>query len=246
MKAIYLPLVALVGLTSCMGDIRVSDTENVDVKAITAEISKELKEELADISFADTIYATNYADNDTVVVGNDTIIHAGKVTRDITGVAVVKVEVPSVNVTIDPNAGIAEAQQRQQRTLINILGLVVPAATIAIVAIILCVFLYKRMRSRHSLIEQAIENGYQLPDAFYGDNSTVQPSGEQQQPGQYGTIPPLPGEVRMRDSGLKYCLIGVGMIIIFSVWGSEELAVIGVIPLLIGLGKLLTYFKIIK
>ena len=142
MKAIYLPLVALVGLTSCMGDIRVSDTENVDVKAITAEISKELKEELADISFADTIYATNYADNDTVVVGNDTIIHAGKVTRDITGVAVVKVEVPSVNVTIDPNAGIAEAQQRQQRTLINILGLVVPAATIAIVAIILCVFLY--------------------------------------------------------------------------------------------------------
>ena len=242
MKAIYLSLLASVMLTSCLGDVRIPENSKPDEKAITEEIRGELKDQLSDISITDTIYS-EYVSQDTIIADGDTIIKANATSKLPSQVATYKVDMPDINVVIDQYDGLENMQRSRQKTLIAILGIVAPCATIAILAIVLGVFLYKRMRSRHGLIEKAIECNYQLPDAFYDTNATPK---EDNQNGGVGNIPPLPAEVRMRDSGLKIGLTGIGIIIIFLVWGTEELAVIGVIPLLIGLGKLLTYYKIVK
>lgn len=245
MKKIYLPLFASLLLTSCLGDIRVTDSDNIDRRAIVEEIRNELRAELADISLQDTIYSTTYENADTVIVSGDTIIHAGDMVHKPIGVKSVSVDIPDIIVNISPDNGIEEAQRRQQKTILYILGITVPFGTIVLLGIILGIFLYKRMKSRNELISQAIEKGYELPDSFYNpsNSDTITPPGT---PGDIKNIPPLPSEIRKRDSGLKYCLIAVAIIIIFGVWGNEDLAVIGVIPLLIGIGKLLTYYKIIK
>lgn len=241
MKAIIFPIVASMMLTSCLGDIKVPEQSVPDSKTITEEIKKEIKEQLSDISITDTLYC-DVVDNDTIIANNDTIVMAGN-TKKIPKVATYNVQLPDVKVEIYPNEELAEMQLRQNKTLIGILGIILPCVTLAVIAVIIGIFLYKRMRSRHEVIERAIENNYQLPDSFYS-SSTPEPTVTT--PGFTGTIPPLPNEVRKRDSGITLCCVGLATIIIFTVWHTVEVAVMGVIPLLIGLGKLLTYYKIIK
>lgn len=241
MKAIFFPIVASMMLTSCLGDIKVPEQNIPDSKTIAEEIKKEIKDQLSDISITDTLYC-DVVENDTVIANNDTIVMAGN-TKKVPKVATYNVQLPDVKVEIYPNEELAEMQLRQHKTLIGILGIILPCVTLAVIAIIIGVFLYKRMRSRHEVIERAIENNYQLPDSFYTSHA---PEQTVTTPEFTGTIPPLPTDLRKRDSGITLCSVGIAMILIFAVWGSKEIAVLGIIPLLIGLGKLLTYYKVIK
>lgn len=241
MKAIIFPILASMMLTSCLGDIKVPEQSKPDAKTITEEIKKEIKDQLSDISITDTLYC-NTVETDTVITGNDTLVIATN-NKKTPKVATYNVQMPDITVEIYPNEELAEIQARQSKTLIGILGIILPCVTLAVIAIIIGVFLYKRMRSRHEVIERAIENNYQLPDSFYSSST---PEQTVTTPEFKGTIPPLPAEIRKRDSGITLCSVGIAMIIIFAVWGATEIAVMGIIPLLIGLGKLMTYYKFIK
>ena len=100
MKKIYLPLFATLLLTSCMGDIRVADSDNIDRRAIAEEIRNELRAELSGISLQDTLYSTTYENADTVIADGDTIIHAGDMVRKPVSVQSLSVDIPDINVNI--------------------------------------------------------------------------------------------------------------------------------------------------
>lgn len=78
----------------------------------------------------------------------------------------------------------------------------------------------QRRRGREQLIAMAIERGYALPDGFYDTTTT---------------------KSRLQ-SGLVWLMWGIGLIIVMTCLGSLSLGTIGLIPLLVGVAKLITYY----
>lgn len=97
--------------------------------------------------------------------------------------------------------------------------LTAPVLPIAVVFII-CFFIFKSKRDRNRLIALAIENGRELPKEFY--------------------IPREVPRVRLQ-SGINYMAWGIGLMIFFKVADCEEMAMLMLIPIIIGVGKLATY-----
>ncbi|MDE6490522.1 MAG: hypothetical protein K2L49_05115 [Muribaculaceae bacterium] len=77
-----------------------------------------------------------------------------------------------------------------------------------------------RRRGREQLIAMAIERGYALPDGFYETTPT---------------------KSRLQ-SGLVWLMWGIGLVIVMTCLGSLSLGTIGLIPLLVGVAKLITYY----
>lgn len=240
MKHLVIPILASFILTSCLGDIRIESFDKDDADAIASEIKQNIRSELSAISLDDTIYSTVYS-TDTIVAGEDTIIQISEGTAQK---AYVTVNVPAINVEYSASRRITEAQRDQQRTLLSIVFVAIPCATLAILAVILAIFLYKRMRSRHEVIEKAIDNEYTLPDSFYNGSNTTEDSGATTPDGI--KIPPLPSDVKQRDSGFTLVIVGIVLMLLFAQWDATTMLIVSLIPLLIGVGKLLTYYRVIK
>ena len=111
-------------------------------------------------------------------------------------------------------------------------------ALVVIVAIVLIIgFFRNRNRERNALIAQAIDHGYQLPDAFYAnqqsadraDNPTA--SAPSRDPQKFNT---------------SMTLIAVGLCVGVFFWAVDAPFgfVAGGIPLLLGIGRLIGYFYV--
>lgn len=94
-----------------------------------------------------------------------------------------------------------------------------PLVPIAIVFII-CFFIFKSKRDRNRLIATAMQHGYNLPAEFL--------------------VPRQVPRVRLQ-SAITYLAWGIGVLIFFQAVGWEEVSALMLIPIIIGLGKLIAY-----
>lgn len=103
-----------------------------------------------------------------------------------------------------------------------IFGTLTGAMIIILPVFLICYFIYRRRTIRYRIIEKAIENNIQLPTEFY--------KGE---------------EARPRRSRLQSALVwiawGVGIITFLLIADGKDGIGFGIIPILVGTAKLITY-----
>lgn len=129
---------------------------------------------------------------------------------------------------------------------VRMLTIILPFSLLIIIVAGVLWYLLRKTRERNRLIEEAIKNGYQLPDSFYENsgilnfkqNNTTNPDGT---PGS--VPPPTNRDQRLFQSGLTWFLIGLASFICLIIWGGIDAAAICLIPTFIGIGKLVTYYR---
>lgn len=140
------------------------------------------------------------------------------------------------------------AEQRGQTTAIIITAIVFGSILLVIVACLL--IYYMNRRNRLKVVERAIDNNYQLPDSFYtgkqgstgyvADENTAAhetASAPAAAPTRVQQVLSCMSEREMRQ-GINLSIVGLGLVLFFSLMGLEVLAALMVIPLLIGLSRL--------
>lgn len=240
MKSLLLSISTIILLicSSCL-DIHVDKPSKIDTQAIARQVKEQVQAEINDINLP----SVNL--NDTLAVVPDS---ATSQIHTITAPIPVVIEKIDVAISNDYNRHYYKDYFQYQVTIIVICSIC--ALTFAIVVILL-IFFYKRAKSRNTLIAKAIENSYMLPDSFYTGRETEPFTGGYKQPVDINsnndktqTPPPMPRDGRLFDSAVKYISVGIGIFFIFAVCGADPIAAFGIIPILIGAGKLLTYFGI--
>ena len=138
--------------------------------------------------------------------------------------------------------------------------------TIFLIVLISLIVYYMRRRAKYRIVEKAIENGYPLPDSFYGNRPVMpQPIMMPQQPfaPQQPVTPQQPNAPQQPNfdlsscdaiysrlrwhrgarSGFKLGIIGLAFLIFAFMIQEEFFAAVGFIFLLIGAAKLaIAYF----
>lgn len=114
---------------------------------------------------------------------------------------------------------------------------------ILVVSITGLIIYYLNRRNRLRTIERAIENNYQLPDSFYSNKSRplIYGSGpdlSHQQPDKTQEVLRYANEREVRH-GFKLAIVGLGLILFFGLLGIYALAALSVIPLMLGVYKIL-------
>ncbi|MDE6283136.1 MAG: hypothetical protein K2L97_04000 [Muribaculaceae bacterium] len=113
-------------------------------------------------------------------------------------------------------------------TLILLFGL--PWLAVIVGLIVILIYSLKRTRGRNELISRAIDQNYQLPDAFYlNTKNNGQNGGNNRNPRKFYSATTL---------------IAIGLVlVIFAFYVDAEFFILaGGIPLLIGIGRLIGYY----
>lgn len=115
-----------------------------------------------------------------------------------------------------------EQSQQTETIIIVLIAMVTPFLSIIIIVFLALLFSNKKRRLRYHTMELAITNGKDLPASFYEnfDNSSTK---------------------SMLHSALVWIAWGVGITLFLMVVGNLVWATIGVIPLLVGVAKLITH-----
>lgn len=156
---------------------------------------------------------------------------------------------------------------KQRQTLMALSAIVIPCATVLLIAFAILIFIFVRNRNRNAIISQAIEKGYELPESFYSgqnttrviyqnapapspndDNSgTTQPGQSNKTDGTSFNLPPIPPTPPVNDknlqSGIKLAVVGLCILIFFLIVDATSVAILaGGIPLLLGLGRIGSWY----
>ena len=133
-----------------------------------------------------------------------------------------------VIITPDETAKIANISIHQSNNdagfwivLIVFIAFLIPFASLVLIIFFALRAITSRQRERNKLIEIAIKSNYPLPDNFFSNPQT--------------------SRTRLQ-SALVWLACGIGTIAFFLVIFDDALYAIGIIPLLIGIAKLITYF----
>ena len=140
----------------------------------------------------------------------------------------------------------SRAEQQGQTTAIIITAIVFGSILLVIVACLL--IYYMNRRNRLKVVERAIDNNYQLPDSFYtgkqgstgyvaDENTASHETASAAAPTRVQQVLSCMSEREMRQ-GINLSIVGLGLVLFFSLMGLEVLAALMVIPLLIGLSRL--------
>lgn len=105
--------------------------------------------------------------------------------------------------------------------LIVFIAIVTPFACVVLIVFMILRTVTTRQRERNNLIEKAIENNYTLPHDFFASYRNAR--------------------TRLQ-SALVWLAWGVGIMAFFLIISDETVYAIGIIPLLVGVAKLITYF----
>lgn len=105
--------------------------------------------------------------------------------------------------------------------LIIFIAIVTPFACVVLIVFMALRTVTTRQRERNKLIEKAIENNYTLPHDFFASYRNAR--------------------TRLQ-SALVWLAWGVGIMAFFLIITDETVYAIGIIPLLVGVAKLITYF----
>lgn len=138
--------------------------------------------------------------------------------------------------------------------------------TIFLIVLISLIVYYMRRRAKYRIVEKAIENGYPLPDSFYGNRPVMpqpimmpqqpfapqqpvtpqQPANQQQPNFDLSSCDAIYSRLRWHRgarSGFKLGIIGLAFLIFAVMIKEEFFAAVGFIFLLIGAAKLaIAYF----
>ncbi len=217
-KIIMLSFATLVaiGVTSCAREKSVTDNR-IDVDKLKTELTKAVGQSINESTQVSKIHEKNVGNDDNVTIVKDS---ASTATQS-----------PVINVYVDiPSENAADIFENSDfiPALAIIMVFAVPCITFLLIIIAILVFVYKRNRNRNAVIQQAIESGYQLPEAFYNSHSH---SDKRRNP-------------QLLQAGIRNIGVGVLLCISFSIFFS--LPVVGVlclIPAVIGAGKLVTYYS---
>lgn len=180
--------------------------------------------------------------------------------------------VRNITVRVDEKDHIDPAVAKaQQRSLMAISIVVIPCATILLIAFAVLFFIFVRNRNRNAIISQAIEKGYELPESFFSGQNTTRiiyqngpmpdpnstnsqtnepndrtynPASGTTAPTNLPPIPPVPPvDDKNLQSGIKLSVVGLCILIFFLVIGITHVAILaGGIPLLLGLGRLGSWY----
>ncbi len=110
------------------------------------------------------------------------------------------------------------------KTIVGVVAIVVPFAFVILVIWIICRYSTSRNRERSKLIEMSIRERVPLPDAFYKTEKS------------YYLGP------RRLSSGIVWIGVGISVSLFFFAVGSEEMAALGLIPLFVGIARIVVYF----
>ncbi len=144
-----------------------------------------------------------------------------------------------------------ESGSRKQMLPVIAICFIVPCLTLIIGLVLLLAFFMKKTVARNSIIEKAIDAGYQLPDSFYSTTSAyTHVAGSTNADTIDGQSAPAPQPVATRDpknfqAAATLLAVGFALFLFFAVnshWGVACLA--GGIPFLLGVGKLIGYLYI--
>lgn len=100
-------------------------------------------------------------------------------------------------------------------------AIVTPFACVVLIVFLALRAVTFRQRERNKLIEKAIDNNYILPHDFFANYHNAR--------------------TRLQ-SALVWLAWGVGIMVFFLIITDETVYAIGIIPLLVGIAKLITYF----
>lgn len=217
-KIIMLSFATLVaiGVSSCAREKSVGDNR-IDVEKLKTELTKAVGQSINESTQVSGINEKNVGNNDNV-----TIVKDSASTATLSPVINVYVDIPSENDT-----DIFESSQFIPALAI-IMVFAVPCVTFLLIIIAILVFVYKRNRNRNAVIQQAIKSGYQLPDAFYNSCS----------------LPDKRRNPQLLRAGIRDIGIGALLCILFSIFFSLPfVGVLCLIPVVIGIGKLATYYS---
>ena len=134
----------------------------------------------------------------------------------------------SVIITPNESAKIANISIHQSNNdagfwvvLIVLIAVIIPFASLVLIIFFALRAITSRQREHNKLIEIAIKSNYPLPDNFFSKPQT--------------------SRTRLQ-SALVWLACGIGSIVFFLIVFDDALYAIGIIPLLIGIAKLITYY----
>lgn len=213
--------------TSCINDPSV--ITEIDTKEVIREVKNRLQDHVNNL-------------NDTITMPVDSVSAASE--TEITSRVPVVIE--NVTVKVSNNDQVLRNKRDQRKFMMGMLTMFSLCAMSIIIVVSVLIFFYVRMRNRNRVIEKAIENNYQLPDSFYAAPNTKDDPQIPQEPiidpvTGMPLPPPVPRDRTMLESALKLIGTGVAIAIIFWTWNWEHLAILGIIPIFIGVGKLVSY-----
>lgn len=111
-------------------------------------------------------------------------------------------------------------------TMIVAIGVMTPFIATVIIVLLIVRFYIKKVQSRNRIIEKALDNNAQLPEEFFNESKK--------------------SKTRLQ-SALVWIAWGIGIAIVLFVLQPEDAGpktsyIIGCIPFLVGIAKLITYF----
>ena len=124
---------------------------------------------------------------------------------------------------------------------------IVPCVTIIIALIILLLFFIKKTQARNEIIGKAIDANYQLPDAFFSNQSAS--SSFQNSPNSYDSTSqngpaPTRRDPKTFSSAMTLLSVGLALILFFAAQGWSIALIAGGIPFFLGVGKLIGYYYV--
>lgn len=153
--------------------------------------------------------------------------------------------------------------QEQRKSLMAISVVIIPCVTVLLIAFAVLFFIFVRNRNRNTIISQAIEKGYELPESFFSGqnttriiyqngpmpatNSTNEPNGRTYNPASETNMPPIPPVPPVDDknlqNGIKLAVVGLCLLAFFLIVDAASVAILaGGIPLLLGLGRIFSWY----
>ncbi|MDE5970265.1 MAG: hypothetical protein K2K27_01760 [Muribaculaceae bacterium] len=271
-KKLLLPIIAtfVALLASCVPAPSMPPVPNTE--KIIEEIKSSFSDNIAE-NIHEKLSKLSSAVNDTIISVNATGDTVRATVSKMDKSAPISVTVEGLNVTVkspsDKNYFYLERDRIQTFQGVVITVVIVLFLLLTILAVLY--FFYRRAKGRNEIIAKAIENNYQLPESFYSGmfykgwmmdmiyDNTPKPEPGATSPeckiensastltGTSSTtsqpIPPVYKRTQNFEKGKRNIAIGIGVILVFSVWAAPALAVLGVIPLLIGIGQLLSLKK---
>lgn len=166
------------------------------------------------------------------------------------------------NSTIPQQSTYAKIKEEEMETLSIAICFIVPCLTIIIVLVVFLIFFLKKAKLKNAIIEKAIDANYQLPDSFFMPQrpqliEALYPSGtttvESQQPNQaphkheshkLSLTDPACRDSRKFSSGVTLIAVGIASIAFAGCINGPFFIVAGIIPAIIGIGRLFGYFFI--
>lgn len=161
---------------------------------------------------------------------NTELVQLNKHVEDSISVAISDSSSSDSAVIITPNesAKIANISIHQSNNdagfwvvLIVLIAVIIPFASLVLIIFFALRAITSRQREHNKLVEIAIKSNYPLPDNFFSKPQT--------------------SRTRLQ-SALVWLACGIGSIVFFLVVFDDALYAIGIIPLLIGIAKLITYY----